>query len=194
VPLERGPLTPRTVCGISSPFGLLFPTSGQVTYVLRTHSPLSQGLAAPTAFDLHVLSTPPAFILSQDQTLRQKLQGVHRHLLSRHPEILCRQPVFRPVARAVGWLAQAHRPSFCLPLVLLPITLQLLRCRAPATPGARADGLYHSPSRPVKRETKNRCELLPFASAHSGRSRSIVWFRPQLQRAKQPTASIIIET
>ena len=43
-PLERGSLTPRTACGISSPFELLFPTSGQVTYVLRTHSPLSRPL------------------------------------------------------------------------------------------------------------------------------------------------------
>src|SRR5687768_3245509 len=66
-------LTPGTVCGISSPFGLLFPTSGQVTYVLRTHSPLRSNIAITSAFDLHVLSTPPAFILSQDQTLRSEL-------------------------------------------------------------------------------------------------------------------------
>jgi hypothetical protein len=26
-----------------------------------------------TSFDLHVLGTPPAFVLSQDQTLRQDL-------------------------------------------------------------------------------------------------------------------------
>jgi hypothetical protein len=66
-------LTPGTTCGISSPFGLLFPTSGQVTYVLRTHSPLRLRIATKSAFDLHVLSTPPAFILSQDQTLRREL-------------------------------------------------------------------------------------------------------------------------
>src|SRR5678809_593023 len=60
----------RTTCGISSPFELLFPASGQVTYVLRTHSPLSARIATSASFDLHVLSTPPAFILSQDQTLR----------------------------------------------------------------------------------------------------------------------------
>jgi hypothetical protein len=28
--------------------------------------------AQSSAFDLHVLSTPPAFVLSQDQTLRKK--------------------------------------------------------------------------------------------------------------------------
>ena len=33
-----------------------------------------------SAFDLHVLSTPPAFVLSQDQTLRQKtLNRNHNH-------------------------------------------------------------------------------------------------------------------
>jgi hypothetical protein len=39
--------------------------------VLRTHSPLSAPIAEIASFDLHVLSTPPAFILSQDQTLRK---------------------------------------------------------------------------------------------------------------------------
>ena len=44
------------------------PSLGYVTYVLLTRSPLS----APKGFtfDLHALSTPLAFILSQDQTLR----------------------------------------------------------------------------------------------------------------------------
>ncbi len=65
-------------CGISSPFGLLSPAEGQVNYVLLTRSPLS--IAAP--FDLHVLGTPPAFILSQDQTLRilTRCLVVPRHL------------------------------------------------------------------------------------------------------------------
>ena len=40
---------------------------GQVAYVLLTRSPLSR--IAPLSIDLHVLGTPPAFILSQDQTL-----------------------------------------------------------------------------------------------------------------------------
>ena len=39
-----------------------------------TRSPLGLPVQAPwTPFDLHVLSTPPAFVLSQDQTLRQEL-------------------------------------------------------------------------------------------------------------------------
>jgi hypothetical protein len=41
--------------------------------VLRTRSPLDlPQQAAWTSFDLHVLSTPPAFVLSQDQTLHQE--------------------------------------------------------------------------------------------------------------------------
>ena len=43
----------------------------QVTHALLTRSPLSciQASSPATPFDLHVLSTPPAFVLSQDQTL-----------------------------------------------------------------------------------------------------------------------------
>jgi hypothetical protein len=39
--------------------------------VLLTRPPLSQHCIATalTPFDLHVLGTPPAFVLSQDQTL-----------------------------------------------------------------------------------------------------------------------------
>ncbi len=67
------------VCGISSTFVLLSPAEGQVSYVLRTRSPLRYIAASP--FDLHVLGTPPAFILSQDQTLRKLLLffRAHRH-------------------------------------------------------------------------------------------------------------------
>jgi hypothetical protein len=39
--------------------------------VLLTRSPLTH--PKMNALDLHVLSTPPAFVLSQDQTLQQKL-------------------------------------------------------------------------------------------------------------------------
>ena len=58
--------------GISSPFSELSPTSRQITHVLRTLTPLQSTNIATrqSAFDLHVLSTPPAFVLSQNQTLR----------------------------------------------------------------------------------------------------------------------------
>ena len=60
--------------GISSPFSKLFQTSRQITHVLHTLAPLQFANIATrkSAFDLHVLSTPPAFLLSQNQTLRKK--------------------------------------------------------------------------------------------------------------------------
>ena len=79
--LDPEPQTSGTTCGLSNPFGRLCHTSGQVTYVLRTHSPLKARIATNFPFDLHVLSTPPAFILSQDQTLRDKPQAFAQVLL-----------------------------------------------------------------------------------------------------------------
>ena len=61
------------VCGISIRFRMLSPTYGQVSHVLLTRSPLfffgEPKFDEKEAFDLHVLGTPPAFVLSQDQTL-----------------------------------------------------------------------------------------------------------------------------
>ena len=57
------------LCGISTSFPVLFPTRRQITHVLLTRSPLYSELP-PFARDLHVLGTPPALILSQDQTLQ----------------------------------------------------------------------------------------------------------------------------
>ena len=57
------------VWGISSRFQLLSPSKGQINYTLLTRPPLSWHPEGPFSFDLHVLSTPPAFTLSQDQTL-----------------------------------------------------------------------------------------------------------------------------
>ena len=54
------------LCGISPAFAGLFPIGGQIAHVLRTRAPCAILLRAR---DLHVLSTPPAFVLSQDQTL-----------------------------------------------------------------------------------------------------------------------------
>ena len=45
----------------------------QVTHALLTRPPLTFGASSSGPFDLHVLSTPPAFILSQDQTLCKSL-------------------------------------------------------------------------------------------------------------------------
>ena len=63
------------LCGISVRFQTLFPTNRQVAHALLTRPPLSHPRALTevsplgASFDLNVLCTPPAFILSQDQTL-----------------------------------------------------------------------------------------------------------------------------
>ena len=44
----------------------------QVTHVLLTRPPLIRFPKETSSLDLHVLSTPPAFVLSQDQTLNKK--------------------------------------------------------------------------------------------------------------------------
>ena len=60
------------VCGIRPSFPGLSHSAGQITHVLLTRSPLEYPPLKWQAFpfDLHVLSTPPAFVLSQDQTLQ----------------------------------------------------------------------------------------------------------------------------
>ena len=67
--LSSSRLRQRTVCGISAPFGALFPTHRMVTHVFLSRLPLTTPKSGP--FDLHVLCTPPALVLSQDQTLQQ---------------------------------------------------------------------------------------------------------------------------
>ena len=58
------------LCGISSRFQLLFPWYGQIAHALLTRPPLTNQPKSISSFDLHVLSMPPAFILSQNQTLK----------------------------------------------------------------------------------------------------------------------------
>ena len=59
--------------GISRRFHRLSPRNGQVAHALRTLAPVaiktSTNLRLMLPLDLHVLSLPLAFILSQDQTL-----------------------------------------------------------------------------------------------------------------------------
>ena len=43
--------------------------------MLLTRSPLIHPASWASAFDLHVLSTPPAFVLSQDQTLQKNMKN-----------------------------------------------------------------------------------------------------------------------
>ena len=79
--IGRGPIPhrksfpPHTVkrmvlSGIRPSFPGLSQSAGQITHVLLTRSPLVYPPKRALPFDLHVLGMPPAFVLSQDQTLR----------------------------------------------------------------------------------------------------------------------------
>ena len=74
-PLTSVPCDTVVLCGISIRFQMLSPTERQVAHVLLTRPPLRIQVICPKAsalhspFDLHVLGAPPAFVLSQDQTL-----------------------------------------------------------------------------------------------------------------------------
>src|SRR3954454_20208650 len=83
------------ISGISPNFLALSQRRGQVAHVLLPRSPLEHPPEGGVSFDLHVLSTPPAFVLSQDQTLRRcSTQAENRDLTNRginqpketHPE------------------------------------------------------------------------------------------------------------
>jgi hypothetical protein len=64
--------------GFSNPFELLSPAKRHVVYVLLTRSPLNYNNIATTVipYDLHVLGTPPALVLSQDQTLHKFMESL----------------------------------------------------------------------------------------------------------------------
>ena len=57
--------------GISTALAVLSPAEGQIVYALLTRAPLVLTRKL-SSFDLHVLGTPPAFVLSQNQTLQLK--------------------------------------------------------------------------------------------------------------------------
>jgi hypothetical protein len=71
-------LSPLGLMGYYRRFRNAIPLLRVRSHVLLTRSPLSIHLSHPKmiemylSFDLHVLGTPPAFILSQDQTLHPK--------------------------------------------------------------------------------------------------------------------------
>ena len=71
---SRGAMRHPGVSGITRPFGRLSRGRGQVLHVLLSRSPLASA-RRQVPFDLHVLGAPPAFILSQDRTLRPNMLG-----------------------------------------------------------------------------------------------------------------------
>jgi hypothetical protein len=73
-PFLPGACAPGSVSGISGPFEPLSRSPRWVTHVLLTRPPLTVRVSPNGSLDLHVLGTPPAFALSQDQTLREILK------------------------------------------------------------------------------------------------------------------------
>ena len=67
--LASVPCDTHASCGISVRFQTLSHTQRQVAHALLTRPPLTLSPKGHRPFDLNVLCTPPAFILSQDQTL-----------------------------------------------------------------------------------------------------------------------------
>src|ERR1700729_2667400 len=74
-------ITARSTFGISPSFLGLSQSSGQVTHVLLTRSRLCPRPKPGSSLHLHVLGTPPAFVLSQDQTLREELLQLHKRVV-----------------------------------------------------------------------------------------------------------------
>ena len=123
-PFLSAPCDALRVLGINPGFPGLFPSSGQVSHVLRTRSPLSIGTEVPGSFDLHVLSTPPAFVLSQDQTLRQDLVRWTKGLSDTIEEPLSRFNGVEIYPQRNSWLELLQRRR----LANHPATLRLNGC------------------------------------------------------------------
>ena len=100
-------------CGLSTGFPVVSPTEGQIPHVLLTRPPLSP--KGPS--DLHVLGAPPAFVLSQDQTLHRSAGA------------LLRAPVLMLQSTSTVALEHCTAPTGCRRSAYL--ALQLLMCLHP---------------------------------------------------------------
>ena len=78
-----------SVCGITPAFAGLSPIPWSVRYVFLTRLPCFTRPKTPVASDLHVLGTPPAFVLSQDQTLHLSCHSFAARQSSDAPALLC---------------------------------------------------------------------------------------------------------
>ena len=113
---------PVVSSGISTPFGELFRTLGQITHVLLTRAPLYSPLRA-FSLDLHVLGTPPAFVLSQDQTLQKDLIHLFKVTQGNLTGVLLKPAV--PTAKKAVWnlmhLFSFQRPCLVRRIAILAI-------------------------------------------------------------------------
>ena len=136
----------RSSCGITHHFWWLSPAPGQIAHVFLTRPPRDRPKAAP--FDLHALGTPPALILSQDQTLHQNKLPQAAPLARRSLRACVPLLVSHPVAPAPR-LATTPGTPLCIDVLCVhvappdqtrvPVTVSLLplqRTTRPAPPGS----------------------------------------------------------
>jgi hypothetical protein len=167
---------------------------GHVTHVLLTRSRLCHGPKPASSLHLHVLSTPPAFVLSQDQTLRERLACQSAtEATSRH----------KSVQRAVSSVLMAgvvHRAGLGLTGCFLALPLSKRTAvrtsgRDPWPPvgptGSHMLLSFQRPSAPLERGLRSSDAPAAFGQADPGRtdeysSRSDA---PQWNAPKEPLPS-----
>ena len=118
-------------------------SSGQVTHVLLTRSRLCPGPKPGSSLHLHVLGTPPAFVLSQDQTLRGELLNFTKESSGVQPADLTARHVVTPPAagKPLGLSAGGIRPS--RPSAPTGQWPEVWSSRTPRAPDARRGQSWH---------------------------------------------------
>jgi hypothetical protein len=172
-PLEHGFKTraPHAVLAVLSDCYSPLPGRSPTCYAPIRHSAQPCGQAA---FDLHVLSTPPAFILSQDQTLRMNCKTTQPK--SRCPEIVCYWPsVFG--RWPTGPRTHPRTVQACLTTGVASYHSSVVKVPRRVSAGARADGLYHTPQPPVKTDEKPMQPLFLLHRPPGLAPLSFVWLR-----------------
>ena len=130
-PLTSRPCDLVVLCGISTPFNVLSPCVSQVAHALLTRPPLKHLSSIPKDFqpmsplDLHVLGTPPAFVLSQNQTLLFILLS-HRSLASLGSLALSRSLALQSHALTIGSTLTKSTVSFAFLLPCSCIVFKVL--------------------------------------------------------------------
>ena len=113
--------TPKGICGISPSFPGLSPTLGQIptrySPVRHSSAPSKLGLLP---FDLHVLGMPPAFNLSQDQTLHLSFVAAGQALRCFELRV-----AWRPVHRTGRSFASVHTFAFRRAGMAIPAILDI---------------------------------------------------------------------
>ena len=107
------------------------------------YSPVRRSPAAEAAFahDLHVLSTPPAFILSQDQTLQ--FRSFNQPARLTHRSALVRNFLIRTQSQLQGITPRRHDPARSL--ALFPL-FSFQRTDASPSRLSEAGGPHRAPS------------------------------------------------